>query len=113
VGSTNASRSASSVSSVAGGTLAPRASFARALGGERLTALELAAPALDCGARDARRAFDQRMRPWPIACASVAAHTRRDRSVTPGASARYFDRNRDELHGAPYRSTHRNQSVIS
>jgi hypothetical protein len=33
------------------------------------------------------------MPPWPMACASVAAHTRRDRSVNTGASARYFDRN--------------------
>jgi len=41
------------------------------------------------------------MPPRPRARASVAAHTRRDRSVSVGASARYFARQ-------PRRSTHQN-----
>ncbi len=39
------------------------------------------------------------MPPRPSARASVAAHTRRDRSVSVGANARYFARH-------PRRSTH-------
>jgi len=53
------------------------------------------------------------MPPWPIACASVAAQTRRDRSVNTGASARYFDRNVASCMEHRTVPRNRNQSVIS
>ena len=90
---------------VRGGALAPRASFARALGGEGLSGLELAPPALDRGARDARGAFDQR----DAAVADRLCFGRRPHAPRPLGEHRrqrsILRPQRGELHGATYRST--------
>ena len=87
VGSTNASRSASKVAAVAIARLRPAPAL-------RLRSGASVSP--DSSARIPRWIVDREipvarstsaMPPWPIACASVAAHTRRDRSVNTGASA--------------------------